>query len=414
VARDLTELTRIIRRIEAKSRVRPPAGAPRSLEGLLDGAVEENERGRLLVVRRRFPVDHRHGAQSLLAAREAAPLALSLLGRAGGGVAEARRLLYLDTETTGLAGGTGTYAFLVGVGFFDGDAFEVCQLFMRDLDEEPALLTALEEIFQRFDGFVTYNGSGFDLPLLETRFVLGRRRFPGEVFHVDLLGPARRLWSDRLADCRLGTVERHALRFTRDDDLPGVLIPTVYFEYLRRKRPDDLPRVFEHNRHDILSLAALTGWVADAVVRAPVPELEPQALAGLGRLLEMSEPERSLACYRMALDAGLPTPFRERLLLRLARGEKRRARWDEARALWEAAALAPREFDPRPWEEIAKVHEHRRRDLAAAHTVVEEALALARRHRASERVLAAFEHRLARLARRIERGVSLSAARQPA
>ena len=414
MARDLTELTRIIRRIEAKSRVRPPAGASRSLEGLLDGAVEENERGRLLVVRRRFPVDHRHGAQSLLAAREAAPLALSLLGRAGGGVAEARRLLYLDTETTGLAGGTGTYAFLVGVGFFDGDAFEVCQLFMRDLDEEPALLTALEEIFQRFDGFVTYNGSGFDLPLLETRFVLGRRRFPGEVFHVDLLGPARRLWSDRLADCRLGTVERHALRFTRDDDLPGALIPTVYFEYLRRKRPDDLPRVFEHNRHDILSLAALTGWVADAVVRAPVPELEPQALAGLGRLLEMSEPERSLACYRMALDAGLPTPFRERLLLRLARGEKRRARWDEARALWEAAALAPREFDPRPWEEIAKVHEHRRRDLAAAHTVVEEALALARRHRASERVLAAFEHRLARLARRIERGVSLSAARQPA
>jgi hypothetical protein len=414
VARDLAELTRIIRRIEAKSRSRPPAGAPRSLEGLLDGAIEENERGRLLVVRRRFPVDHRHGAQSLLAAREAAPLALSLLGRAGGEVAEAHRLLYLDTETTGLAGGTGTYAFLVGVGFFDGDDFEVRQFFMRDLDEEPALLTALEEIFRRFDGFVTYNGSGFDLPLLETRFVLGRRRFPGEVFHVDLLGPARRLWSDRLADCRLGTVEQHALRFIRDDDLPGALIPTVYFEYLRRKRPDELPRVFEHNRHDILSLAALTGWVADAVVRAPIPELEPEALAGLGRLLEPAEPERSLACYRMALDSGLPTPFRERLLLRLAQGEKRRARWDEARALWEAAARAPREFDPRPWEEIAKVHEHRRRDLAAARGVVEEALALARRHRASERVLAAFEHRLQRLARRIERGAGFSGARQPA
>ena len=414
MGRDLTELTRIIRRIEAKSRIRPPAGAPRSLEGLLDGAVEENERGRLLVVRRRFPVDHRHGDQSLLAARDAAPRALSLLARAGADLAEGRRLLYLDTETTGLAGGTGTYAFLVGVGFFDGDHFEVRQLFMRDLDEEPALLTHLEEIFQRFDGFVTYNGSGFDLPLLETRFVLGRRRFPGTVFHVDLLGPARRLWSDRLADCRLGTVEQHALRFTRDDDLPGALIPTVYFEYLRRKRPDELPRVFEHNRHDILSLAALTGWVADAVVRAPVPEFEPEALAGLGRLLELSEPERSLACYRMALDSGLPTPFRERLLLRLAQGEKRRARWDEARALWEAAARAPRAFDPRPWEEIAKVHEHRRRDLPAARRVVEEALELARRHRASERVLAAFEHRLERLARRLERSVGFSAARLPA
>lgn len=411
---DLAELTRIIRRIEAKSRQRPPAAPARTLEGLLGGEVEETERGRLLVVRRRFPVEHRHGAQSLRLARDAAPQALALLSRDGIAPAEGRRLLYLDTETTGLAGGTGTYAFLVGVGFFDGDDFEVRQFFMRDLDEEPALLSALEAMFRQFDGFVTYNGAGFDLPLLETRFVLGRRRFPGEVFHVDLLGPARRLWSGSLADCRLGTVEQSVLRFIREEDLPGALIPTVYFEYLRRKRPDELPRIFEHNRHDILSLAALTGWVADAVVRAPVSDLDPEALAGLGRLLEASEPERSLACYRMALDEGLAAPYRERVLLRLAQGEKRRARWEEARALWEAAIAAPRDFDPRPWEEIAKVHEHRRRDLAAARSVVEEALALARHHRASERVLAAFEHRRERLARRLERAVGLSDARQPA
>src|SRR5258708_33779907 len=108
---------------------------------------------------------------------------------------------------------------------------------MRDLDEEPALLTALEEIFQGFDGFVTYNGSGFDLPLLETRFVLARRRFPGTVFHVDLLGPARRLWSDRLPDCRPGTAEQHAPPFTRADDLPRAPIPTVYLDYLRGHAP---------------------------------------------------------------------------------------------------------------------------------------------------------------------------------
>lgn len=416
---DLTELTRIIRRIEAKARASsapaPPPRARRTIEALLEGAIEETERGQLLVVRRRFPVDHCHGAQPLLAARDAAPQALALLSRAGAAPAEGRRLLYLDTETTGLAGGTGTYAFLVGVGFFDGEDFEVRQFFMRDLDEEPALLSALETMFRQFDGFVTYNGGGFDLPLLETRFVLGRRRFPGEeIFHVDLLGAARRLWSARLTDCRLGTVEQHALRFVREHDLPGALIPTVYFEYLRRKQPHALPRVFEHNRHDILSLAALTGWVADAVVRAPHSDLEPEALAGLGRLLEASEPERSRACYRMALDAGLSAPSRERLLLRLAQSEKRHERWDEARVLWEAATRAPRIFDPRPWEEIAKVHEHRRRDLEAARLVVVEALDLARRHRAPERVLAAFEHRLDRLARRLERAVGLSAARQPA
>jgi uncharacterized protein len=419
VGRDLAELTRIIRRIEAKARASSPAPAPprprATIEALLDGAVEETDRGALLVVRRRFSVSHRHGAQSLVAARDAAPQALTLLSRAGAAPAAGGRLLYLDTETTGLAGGTGTYAFLVGVGFFDGDDFEVRQFFMRDLDEEPALLCALEAMFRQFDGFVTYNGVGFDLPLLETRFVLGRRRFPGEeAFHVDLLGAARRLWSARLADCRLGTIEQHALRFVRDNDLPGALIPTVYFEYLRRKQPHALPRIFEHNRHDILSLAALTGWVADAVVRAPALELEPEALAGLGRLLEATEPERSVACYRMALDAGLPTPSRERLLLRLAQGEKRRERWDEARALWEAAIRAPRDFDPRPWEEIAKVHEHRRRDLAAARLIVEEALDVARRQRASERVVAAFEHRLERLGRRLERAVGLGSARQPA
>ena len=406
MARDLTELTRIIRRIEAKTRTSNPRASPSAaarptIEALLDGAVEETERGKLLVVRRRFPVGHRHGDQSLLAAREASPAALALLSRGDLPVADGRRLLYLDTETTGLAGGTGTYAFLVGVGFFDGDEFEVRQFFMRDLDEEPALLTVLEETFRRFDGFVTYNGAGFDLPLLETRFVLGRRRFPGDVFHVDLLGPARRLWSARLADCRLGTVEQDVLGFLRDDDLPGALIPTVYFEYLRRKRPDELPRVFEHNRHDILSLAALTGWVADAVARAPHPELDPEALAGLGRMLEAAEPERSLACYRLAPGTGLPTPTRERLLLRLAHREKQLARWDEARALWEAAARSPREFDPRPWEEIAKVHEHRRRDLPAARALVEAALTRGRQHSAPEHILASFTHRLDRLTRRL-------------
>ena len=274
---------------------------------------------------------------------------------------------------------------------------------MRDLDEEPALLAALDTEFRRFDGFVTYNGAGFDLPLLETRFVLARRRFPDEVPHLDLLAPARRLWSARLTDCRLGTIEQHVLRFSRPDDLPGALIPSVYFDYLRRKQPGELPRVFDHNRHDILSLAALTGWVGAAVARAPMPDLHPEELLGLGRLWEAGDVERSLACYRMALEHGLASPSRERLLLRLAAAEKRRTRWDEACALWEDAIGAARGFDPRPWEEIAKVHEHRRRDPAAARAVVETALARARQDGyAPERARGASQHRLDRLSRRLD------------
>jgi len=399
----VSELGQVIRRLEAKSRLRQPAGRGASLEEALGGSVQDTERGRVLLVRRRFDPQHRHGQQTLSRASQIAPGPLRLLAKAGTPLTDGRRLLYLDTETTGLAGGTGTYAFLVGAGFFDGEVFEVRQYFMRDLDEEPALLAALDAVFRDFDGFVTYNGAGFDLPLLETRFVLARRRWPDDRFHLDLLGPARRVWSARLADCRLATLERHVLRFTRDDDLPGALIPAVYFDYLRRKRLGDLPRVFEHNRHDILSLAALTGWLATSVERAPVPDFHPEELVGLGRLWEATDLDRGLACYRMALERGLESPGRERVLLRLARREKGLARWDEARALWEEATRAGRGFDPRPWEEIAKLYEHRRSDFATARDVVEDALSRARVHRSPTSVLSAFEHRLERLTRRLAR-----------
>ena len=397
------DLSRVIRRLEAKSRATPAFRRTGSLEDLLGGAVEETEKGRVLCVRRRFARDHRHGRQPLEAARDMAQGPLALMARASA-PPRGPRLLYLDTETTGLAGGTGTYAFLVGVGFFEGGEFEVRQYFMRDLDEEPALLAALDPLLRDVDGLVTYNGAVFDLPLLETRFVLARRRWPEAVFHLDLLPAARRLWSARLPDCRLGTVEQHALGFVREDDLPGALIPEAYFTYLRRKAPGEMPRVFEHNRHDILSLVALAGWVAETVAQAPGVDLGPDELAGLGKLLESADPDRGEACYRSALDRGLASPARERLLGRLAWREKRRFRWDASRVLWEAAARGARIFDSRPWEEMAKIHEHRLRDLAAAHAVVTEALARAHSHRAPAPVVEALSYRLARLSRRLERG----------
>jgi hypothetical protein len=394
------ELRDVIRRLEERSRPGPAAARGGSLEETLGGQVEQTERGSVLSVTRRFPIAHNHGRQPLAPAHTMGRGPIGLLGRSGGPAPDPRQLLYLDTETTGLAGGTGTYAFLVGVGFFDGDHFEVRQYFMRDLDEEPALLAALAATLGRFDGLVTYNGTGFDLPLLETRFVLGRRRWRDEVFHLDLLPPARRLWSARLPDCRLGTVERAVLGFVREDDLPGALIPAAYFDYLRHKRPGEMPRVFEHNRHDILSLAALTGWVAAAVESAPETDLGPWELAGVGRLWEPVEPERAEGCYRLALERGLGSPLRERLLDRLAWREKRRTRYDDARALWERAARSQPVFDARPWEEVAKIDEHHRRDFATALGVVEEALFRGRVSRAPERVLGALEHRLARLVRR--------------
>ncbi|MGH7355676.1 MAG: ribonuclease H-like domain-containing protein [Candidatus Rokuibacteriota bacterium] len=395
----LEELRRVIRRIESR---RPPRPAPEPVERVVGGEVEETGEGPILIVRRDYPLAHRHGRVALAAALEAPLDVMSRVARAETPVADARRLLFLDTETTGLAGGTGTYAFLVGTGRVEGDRFVVTQYFMRDLDEEPALLASLAPLVAEASGVVTFNGTGFDLPLLETRFVLARRRWPSRLPHLDLLRPARRVWGGSLPDCRLATLESEVIGLAREDDVPGALIPALYFDYLRSRRARPLERVFAHNRDDVLTLVGLLGWFGRAVADEPADALSARDRLGLGRLWEPFDLDRSLACYRAALDAGLDGALAQWTRLRLAAWEKRAARWQAARALWEAAQAAAA-FDPRPWEELAKYHEHRVRDLAAARAVVEGALGAARAADVATRVLDAFSYRLDRLNRRLER-----------
>src|SRR5207244_151239 len=238
------------------------------------GEVVDTGEGKLLVVRREFPLSHQHGRQTLSAMLEAPLDLLSAVARAERPVEDARRLLFLDTETTGLAGGTGTYAFLVGAGWLEGEVFVVAQHFMRDLDEEPALLAALAPLIKRAGALVTFNGGGFDLPLLETRFVLARRRWPAMLPHLDLLRPSRRVWTGCFDDCRLGTLERDVLGLSREEDVPGMLIPSLYFDWLRRRHAGPLARVFAHNRDAVLSLAALVGWFGVALGEAPALRAE--------------------------------------------------------------------------------------------------------------------------------------------
>lgn len=366
----------------------------------MGGEVIDTGQGPLVVVRRDYPLTYAHGRFSLAEALEVPPSVLSTMARGEEAPAEAGTLLFLDTETTGLAGGTGTYAFLVGAGYAEGGRFVVVQHFMRDFDEEPALLAALHPLLERASGVVTFNGSGFDLPLLETRFVLARRRWPASLANLDLLHPARRVWSARYEDCRLSTLEREVLGLWRDEDVPGAMIPSLYFDFLRFRRAAPLARVFSHNRADVLSLVTLLGWFTRALGQEDSSGLDPWDLVGLGRLLERIDPERSATYYRTALDAGLDGPGAQRARLRLAYWEKRRARWETACALWEAST-ATECFDPHPWEELAKYHEHRRRDMTAARAVVREALDLAEGCRAPVRVLEAFTYRLARLERRL-------------
>src|SRR6185312_2978496 len=224
----LDELRRVIRRIET---ARPPRPAAEPVEHVVDGELLDTGQGSVVVVRREYPLSHRHGGHPLGDVLDAPLSLLAQFARVDGEIGDAGGLLFLDTETTGLAGGTGTYAFLVGAALIEDGRVVVHQYFMRDFDEEPALLAALEPLLTRASAVVTYNGAGFDLPLLETRFVLGRRRWPASLPHLDLLKPARRVWTGWLSDCRLATLESTVLGLAREDDVPGAFIPLIYFDY---------------------------------------------------------------------------------------------------------------------------------------------------------------------------------------
>lgn len=391
----LDDLRRVIRRIEGgpARRTTPP-----TVESVLGGEVLETDAGAVLAVHHDVPLSDTYGPVTLGEVAAIPHATLRLLAPALDDAVDPRGLVFLDTETTGLAGGTGTYAFLVGLARLDGEKLRVTQLFMRDLDEEPALIAALAPILQGATGVVSFNGSGFDVPLLETRFILQRRRWPATLPHVDLMRPARRVWGEWLDDCRLGTLEHRVLRVVRERDVPGYAIPSLYFQFLRRRTAAPLRDVLAHNRHDILALVGLLAWLARAVEGRA--ELSAEEHAGLGRLWERADLERACVCYEAALAAGLDGAFAHVVRLRLARWEKRRARWVAARTLWEAATSTPA-FDPRPWEELAKFHEHRARDLSTARAVVIRALDLAAAAGAAARVVEAFAHRLARLERRL-------------
>jgi uncharacterized protein len=274
---------------------------------------------------------------------------------------------------------------------------------MRDYHEEAALLHALAEDLRRFDRLVTFNGKMFDVPLLDARFRLSRGRFPlGEAPHLDLLHPARRLWKARLESCRLQSLEVELLGLRRHGDIPGEEIPHVYFDWVRRRDARMLARVFEHNRQDIVSLAALAvlacQWVEDG--RAE----DPRDVFSLARVLERARQyERSEVEYRRALRLG-PGNLRGPTLLRLAWRAKRAGESERAATLWAEAGEAG---EVEGWRELAMHHEHRSRDLEAALAAVERGLRLVEgsRHRdvRAWHLAEGFERRQQRLLRKKEK-----------
>jgi uncharacterized protein YprB with RNaseH-like and TPR domain len=265
--------------------------------------------------------------------------------------------LFLDTETTGLAGGTGTYAFMVGIAWWDAGGLQVEQLFLRDLDEEHSLLLELSERMEKRPVLVTFNGKCFDWPLLETRYRMTRSvpAFSPRL-HLDLLHPARQLWRLRLGSVRLKDLERHvlgssgrSLDWSRQDDIDSSLIPQMYFDYLRGGPAEPLAGIFRHNQMDLRGLAALAGKIlamldsGNGFANAANAEThDPIDVLGLSRLLcKRGHSVRARELYETALRFGLPRSV-ERLAQReLALLAKRELDYTRAISLWDALRQAP-------------------------------------------------------------------------
>jgi uncharacterized protein YprB with RNaseH-like and TPR domain len=349
------------------------------IEELMSGEVVQTAAGEHFETEKLFERHRRHGSMDISNLYELPEDLLDSLS--GGAIASSppTKWAFLDTETTGLAGGSGTYAFLIGVGSIEAAGFRLRQFFMRDYGEEPSLLRRLSEHLAQFDVLITYNGKTYDQPLLETRFRMSRARHPFDrMEHLDLLFGARRLWKLRLESCRLVELENQILGVERQGDLPGEMIPYYYFEYLRTQQAFKLVPIFHHNAIDILSLACLTAIVPSAF-RAPEQAAFRHGadVIGLARwVLAAGRQEEALQLLRRAVDLGMPDDLLFRTLFDIGTIEKRLGRCDEALAIFTDLAGSRNACRLRALRELAVHYEHRARDYAKALDVTRRALAL--------------------------------------
>jgi uncharacterized protein YprB with RNaseH-like and TPR domain len=391
IQEQLAELRRKITRIDQKYTTATPAipalatwaqrlrPARYFVEELISGQVVATSAGEHFETEKLYQRHRRHGSMDISSLIE---LPDDLLDSLSGNTilkSHPKRWAFLDTETTGLAGGAGTYAFLIGVGSIDEEGFRVRQFFMRDFGEEASLLARLTEHLSAFDVLITYNGKTYDVPLLETRYRMARSKPPfARLAHLDLLHGARRLWKLRLDSCRLVDLENQILGLEREGDLPGEMIPYYYFQYLRTQQAFQLVPIFHHNVMDIVSLACLTAVVPFAFRSPGDAALRHGAdLVGLARWLTQAERfEEAVGLFRRAVDLGLPDNLLFKTLWEIGRLEKKLERHAAALAVYTDLAAGKNPYRVAALEELAKYYERRERNYAMALEMTRSALGL--------------------------------------
>jgi uncharacterized protein YprB with RNaseH-like and TPR domain len=387
---------RLDRLLEPKKAYRKKEVVP--IEQLVKGEVISIPEGEAFLAKEDFPSDLRCGEMALADILNIPTYPAHLLSRDERlKELDFRKALFLDTETTGLTGGTGTFAFMVGLGFFQEDRFSVHQFFMRDYSEERASLSLLKNVIDSFQFLVTFNGRQYDIPLLETRFILSRmvskiREMP----NFDLLYPSRKIWKGAYENCRLVTLESRLLGVERTGDIPSEWIPSLYFEYIQTGDARRISQVFYHNRMDILSMVALAGRIHlvyhDPQAARPRKGIEHFAL---GRLFwEHGQREKAIPCFEIALKR-CDDDLSWEVMKWLSMAFKKTGHGERARSLWEEMLSWPYKKEIFPYIELAKYHEHRLKDWDRAMAYVDEALGLIPLHQHGEIEL--LQHRRRRL-----------------
>jgi len=387
----------------------------------LNGSWRETSSGRSFVITERFAPDDLHGRHRVVefaeTLEEASPAA-ALVGRSSA----ARPFVFFDLETTGLNGGAGTHAFLVGCGWFDEQGgFVTEQHLMTDFADERSMLGVVAEDLRRAGTLMSFNGKSFDAPMLETRYLFHRLESPcANRPHVDLVHPARRFWgSDGEAGCSLGVLEAQLLAVGRTGDVAGCEIPSRYFRFVRTGDASSLVEVLHHNRLDLLSLAGLTARIFHLVQAGPDAATRAREALALGRVyresgleeraerafertLTMLEDEGGNATndFRSAARRRELLPVKVDALRALALLARRQRRYEAAASWWQRLVEligCPAHFSREAIEALAIYHEHRARDLAAAKVFALRGVELEATPARGD----AARHRLARIERKL-------------
>jgi len=349
----LTDLRARIQAALERGARRAPASPPPVDTVDLPFASQATASGVLHVRMQRLSAAHRTGWVPVAGAFDAHPDLLALLALDPGLAAcDPRRALYLDTETTGLSGGAGTVAFLVGIAWWENRTLVLEQLLVRALGEEGPMLERLRERIAAASMLVTFNGKSFDMPLLRTRFVMARMPVPSMPPHLDLLHVARRVHGKRMtAGCRLVAIEREVLGFERQDDVASGDVSACYLHFLRTGEAGALLGVVEHNAWDVVAMAALVGLYGEPLS----DRLAPDDLAGIARTMHRAgDLDRAFVAADAAVERGgtrTTLPLRTRARIAKARG-------DRSGALADYESLAAADDDPAVRLELAKLYEH--------------------------------------------------------